>query len=74
VLAALAGWIGVTVFVVAGLLTLALEVRDQLGAIPGTGRRLRRGRGAGLPLGWLLPVLVAAALAVTVVRFAVLLG
>jgi hypothetical protein len=71
---ALAGWIGVTVFVVAGLLALALETRDQLGAVPGTGRRLLRGRTGGVPLGWLLPVLVAAALAVTVVRFAVFLG
>ncbi|WP_222192812.1 hypothetical protein [Modestobacter italicus] len=70
---ALAGWVGVTVFVLAGLLALGLEARDQV-LRAGPARDVVPERRRSPVLGWLLVVLVVAALAAVAVRFAVYLG
>lgn len=70
---ALAGWAGLTVFVLAALLALGLEFRDQVLQATPTPDGVH-GRRRSPALSWLLVLLVIAACAAVAVRFAVYLG
>ncbi|MGY1856578.1 hypothetical protein [Modestobacter sp. SYSU DS0290] len=69
---ALAGWLGVTIIGAAVVLVAVLEVLDR--AEPETGGRPPGRRAVAWVLQGLLVLLVAAALAATVVRFALFVG
>lgn len=69
---ALAGWLGLTLIGAATVLAVLLEVLDR--AQPETGGRPAGRRAVPRVLQGLLAVLVVAALAATVVRFALFVG